>query len=86
MLYTVWYKKPGKIFWHKIKDVEGDTIIESDRGQALPVRVFLLVNKIRLEIPMDCVIKFSKERFYDVQTNRDREAGQKTKIEQGARK
>ncbi|MBA7547195.1 hypothetical protein ES705_39601 [subsurface metagenome] len=78
MLYTVWYKKPGRIFWHKIKDVEGDTIIETAKGQALPVRAIFLVNKIRLEIPMDCIIKFSKERFYDVQANLGREAGQKT--------
>lgn len=79
MLYTVWYKKPGRIFWHKIKDVEGDTIIESDKGQALPVRVFFLVNKVRLEIPMDCVIKFSKERFFGVQINLEREESLKTK-------
>lgn len=79
MLYTVWYKKPGRIFWHKIKDVEGDTIIETAKGQTLPVRAIFLVNKIRLEIPMDCIIKFSKERFYDVQSNLDREAGQQRK-------
>lgn len=79
MLYTVWYKKPGRIFWHKIKDVEGDTIIETEKGQALPVRAIFLVNKTRLEIPMDCIIKFSKERFYDVQATLEREAGQKIK-------
>lgn len=77
MLYTVYYKKPGRIFWHKIKDVEGDTIIETVKGQALPVRAIFLVNKTRLEIPMDCIIKFSKERFYDVQASLEREAGQK---------
>lgn len=79
MLYTIWYKKPGKIFWHKIKDVEGDTIIESDKGQALPVRAIFLANKTRLEIPMDCVIKFSRERYYDVQAALEKEASQKTK-------
>ena len=79
MLYTVRYKKPGGIFWHKIKDVEGDTIIETARGQALPVRAIFLANKTRLEIPMDCVIKFSRERFYNVQANLEREASQKIK-------
>jgi len=79
MLYTVWYKKPGRIFWHKIKDVEGDTIIETTNRHPLPVRVLYLVNKIRLEIPMDCIIKFSKERFYDVEKNLEQEAGQKIK-------
>lgn len=76
MLYTVWYKKPGRIFWHKIKDVEGDTIIESERGHALPVRAIFLVNKIRLEIPMSCVVKFSKERYYDLEAIREKEAAQ----------
>lgn len=79
MLYTVWYKKPGRIFWHKVKDVEGDTIIETDNKNPLPVRVIFLANKTRLEIPMDCLIKFSKERFFDVQANLEREAGQKIK-------
>lgn len=79
MLYTVWYKKPGAIFWHKIKDVEGDTIIETTKGQPLPVRAIFLVNKVRLEIPMNCIIKFSKERFYDVKANLEKEAGQQIK-------
>lgn len=79
MLYTVWYKKPGRIFWHKIKNVEGDMIIETERGQALPVRAIFLANKTRLEIPMDCVIKFSRERFYDVQATLQRKAEQKKK-------
>lgn len=79
MLYTVRYKKPGRIFWHKIKDVEADTIIETAKGQGLPVRVIFLVNKTRVEIPMNCIIKFSKERFYDVQANIEREANQRKK-------
>lgn len=79
MLYTIWYKKPGRIFWHKVKDVEGDTIIETGKGQGLPVRVIVLANKTRLEIPMDCIIKFSRERLYDVQANLEREARLKTK-------
>ena len=77
MLYTVWYKKPGRIFWHKVKDVEGDAIVETEKGWGLPVRALFLANKIRLEIPMSCLIKFSKERFYDIQVNMEREAGQK---------
>lgn len=85
MLYTVWYKKPGGIFWHKIKDVEGDTIITSGRGIPVPVRAFFLVNKIRIEIPMSCVVKFSKERYYNVQVELEKEAAQK-KNKQGEEK
>jgi len=77
MTYKVWYKKPGRFIWHKVKNVEADTIIETDKGQALAVRVLFLSDRTRLEIPMDCIIKFSKERFYDVQANLEREAGQK---------
>jgi len=79
MTYTVYYKKPGGFLWHKIKNVEGDTIIDTDKGQALPVRVLLLADKTRLEIPMTCLIKFSRERFFDIQNNMEREAGQKIK-------
>ena len=82
MLYTVWYKKPGRIFWHKIKDVEGDVIIETGKGQALPVRALFLVDKTRLEIPMSCIVKFSRERFYDIQANMEKEAGQKIETKQ----
>lgn len=71
MLYDVYYKKPGAIFWHKIKDVEGDSIIETGTGVPLPARAFFLVNKIRVEIPMNCIFKFSKERYYDIQANLD---------------
>lgn len=79
MLYTIWYKKPGGLFWRKMKNVEADTIIETDKGQALPVRVLFLSDKTRLEIPMTCLIKFSRERFYDIQANLEREAVQKIK-------
>ena len=79
MLYTVWYKKPHGLFWHKVKNVEGDTTIESLKGQALPVRVLLLANKTRLEIPMTCIIKFDKQRFYDIQDNMEKESKQKIK-------
>jgi len=77
MTYTVWYKKPGGFIWHKVKNVEGDSTMESEKGRAMPVRVLFLSNKIRLEIPMTCLIKFSKERFYDIQGNMERESGQK---------
>lgn len=76
MLYTVRYKKPGGFIWHKVKNVEGDTII-SEKGRALPVRVLFLTDKTRLEIPMTCLIKFSKKRFYDIQANMEKEASQK---------
>ena len=53
MKYVVWYKSPGLFSrWKKVKGVTGDTIIETDNKQAMPVRVLFLENKERLEIPM----------------------------------
>lgn len=79
MTYTVYYKKPEGFIWHKVKNVEADTIIETEKGQGLPVRVLFFADKTRLEIPMTYLIKFSKERFFDIQASVERETGQKTK-------
>lgn len=82
MFYTVYYKKPGALFWHKVKNVEGDTTLESEKGHVSPMRVLLLSDKTRLEVPMTCLVKFSKERFFDIQANMEREAGQKIMTKQ----
>ena len=79
MTYKVWYKKPGGFVWHKVKNVEGDTTMESKGGNAMPMRVLFLLDKTRLEIPMICLIKFSKERFYDIQADMEKESGQAVK-------
>ena len=77
MKYVVWYKSPGLFSgWKKVKGVTGDTIIETEKKQAMPVRVLFLENKERLEIPMSFLIRFSKERFFDIQVNMKKEAGQ----------
>lgn len=85
MTYTVYYKKPGGFFWHKVKNVKGDTIIESDKGHALPVRVLFLSDETRLEIPMTCLIKYSPERFYDIQASMEGESGQAIRTKKGNR-
>lgn len=79
MTYTVWYKKPNGFIWHKIKEVEGDTYYEIKEG-ALPVRVFFLKNKERVEIPMSFLFRFSKERFFDIHEKMEKEAGIKIPI------
>ena len=80
MNYSVKFKTPQGLFYHTIRDVTGDTIIETDKGQALPVRVFFLADKSRVEIPMSCIIRFSKERFFDIQAHMSAEAGQNIPI------
>jgi len=80
MNYSVRYKKG--LFWKTVKNVVGDTILRDDSpsigtGMPMPVRVLYLSDKTRLEIPMKCVIEFSKERFYDIQKGMEKESGQK---------
>lgn len=86
MKYVVWYKSPGLFSrWKKVKGVTGDTIVETDNNQAMPVRVLFLENKERLEIPMSFLIRFSKERFYDIKDQMEQEAGQALPIKKGRR-
>ena len=79
MNYSVRYKKG--LFWKTARGVVGDTILRDDSpgigtGMPMPVRVIYFADKTRLEIPMTCVIKFSKERFYDIQKGMEKESGQ----------
>jgi len=86
MKYVVWYKSPGLFSrWKKVKGVTGDTIIETEKKQAMPVRVFFLENRERLEIPMSFLIRFSKERFYDIKDQMGQEAGQTLPTKKGRR-
>ena len=69
MTYTVWYKR--YFFWKRVRRVEADDAYETDKA-ALPVRVLYLANKTRLEIPMSCLIKFSRERYDDAQAQKEK--------------
>lgn len=81
MEYTVWYKFPREIRWHKIKHVVGDTVMRDDTpevgtNQPFNVRVLFLSDKTRIEIPMSYIIKFSKERHFDIKGQMEKESGQ----------
>ena len=85
MNYTVKYKRPGALFWRTIKDVEGDLVFCDDRpggsNMALPVRVLILRDKTRIELPLTSVmLKFSPARFYDTVRRVEAETGQDVKI------
>lgn len=76
MLYTVKYKPLGSFFWKTIKNVKGDLTMMED--QRLPVRVFILDDNTRIEIPLlSCVFSFSKERHLSILKKMEEEAGQK---------
>jgi hypothetical protein len=85
MLYEVSYKKPGAMFWKKIKNVEGDLLLADDRpggsNQPLPVRVIILADKTRIELPMNGVIlRFSPARFMDSMKRAEAETGVSLKV------
>ena len=77
MLYTVFYKAPRHWFWRKLKKVKGDTVLESSQKTPLPVRVIILSDETRIEIPMTWAIKFSRDRFLSIRDKMNKEAGQK---------
>lgn len=79
MTYTVKYKSPHGLFWHKIKDVEGDDVCERNNN----IRFFFLKDKTRVEIPRTYLFKFSKERFYDIHEHMEQEIGQSIKVKNG---
>ena len=58
ILYTVKYKKAHWLFWKTLKNVQADGHIPN-----LPTRYFILKDDSRVEIPIDFMFKFSKERF-----------------------
>lgn len=88
MTYTVKYKKTNSFFWKRLKNVQGDGILDLVTEQSsgkikksvLPFRWFLLVDKSRIEIPMDGMLfQFCKNRFYSIKENIEKETGQKVR-------
>ena len=76
MTFTVYYKKPRGIFWHKIKRVKGDSIYTDRQNNPQSVRTVICEDETRYEIPMTYLIKFSKERWLIVKKEMEREASQ----------
>ncbi len=79
MIYTVYYKKKGGLFWRKLKRVKGDYsfyVYMKTQLIAYPVRVITLEDETRLEFPMlEYLFKFSKERQIMIEKNVNKEAG-----------
>lgn len=76
MLYSVKYRTLNSFFWKTINNIKGDlTMMEEQR---IPVRVFILEDNSRIEIPMlSCEFIFSKERHASILKKMEEEAGQK---------
>jgi len=78
MTYTVYYKGPRQIFWHKIRRVEGDV----SQAEPLRTRVILREDGTRYELPETYALRFSRERFLDIQQKMSKEAGTKIEVKQ----
>jgi hypothetical protein len=77
MIYTVKFRKSGAFFWRKIK-AKGDLSMVSE---GLQVRVFVLENDERMEIPaLSHEFWFSKERHVSILKKMEQESGQKIQV------
>jgi len=74
MVYQAKVKSPNGIFWHKYRRVKGDLAYETKTG-TLPVRVLILDDETRVEIPMSWAIVFSPARFAFVHKQMEKESG-----------
>lgn len=70
-MYTVYYKTGNSLFWKKIQNVKGDTFVPENGN-----RVLITKDEERFEIPSSYLIRFSKERFWDIKRKMEQEAGQ----------
>lgn len=87
-MYAVSYKKPGALFWRKIKNVIGDgTYYFEDRNRdqkPMPLRWIQLSDQTRIELPMTVLMKFSPARFEEIREQMSKEAGQQ--VDAGGKK
>ena len=70
--YTVFYKK--LFFWKKINNVKGDGLLESGSH-----RFFIVEDETRIEIPLHYEFRFSRERFFSIKENMEKESGKDIK-------
>ena len=79
--YDVKYKRPGGIFWKKIKKVKGDGFVPPSEGCGLyGMRWFVCDDETRIEIPATNIFVLSRERFLLIKERMENEAGQSLKI------
>lgn len=69
MTYTV---KIKRLFgWRTIKNVIGDSVLPENNS----IRVLIIHDQTRLEIPMKSIIQFSKERYLIILEEAKKESG-----------
>jgi len=79
-MYNAFYRKPGALFWRKIKNVTGDSSFffngRDGTQHVQPLRVLTLADNTRIELPMTVIVKFSAERFEEIRAQMSKESGQ----------
>ncbi len=76
--WTVKYKCPGDWFFKTLKRVKSDTFIDITNNK---IRTFMTEENVRIDLPADAVVIFSKERFQAILENAEKEAAQKLAVE-----
>lgn len=75
MTYTCKFKLKDSFFWKTYKKVRGDFVATD---LPVPVRVLILEDESRVEIPMaDTIFVFCSKRFLTIKQKMEQEAGQK---------
>lgn len=80
MLYKASVKEPGKRKRIVYDRVKADLAYETKSGVPLPVRVLILEDETRVEIPMTWLIEFSPDRFRSIHNKMEKDAGQKIPV------
>ncbi len=74
--YTVKYKKPGWLFWLKIKNLKGDGILfGGPNNQTISSRYFILHDDSRIEMPINLMFKFDSSRCKMIDNQIRKETG-----------
>jgi len=74
--FTVQYKLPDAKKYEILENVKGDGIVEHNNS-----RFFILEDETRIEIPVNHIFIFSKERYSLILERMSKEAGQEIQID-----
>ena len=80
MTYDVSYRSPNDRKWTTVANVNGDAIMDDGKCQQFPVRVLILEDETRIEIPMSWAIRYGRGRFELIRDRMSQEAGQEVRL------
>lgn len=80
MTYTVYFKDSRSLFWRKIRNVESEGFVRTTDGIVMPAKFFLRADKVMIEVPTSCLIKYSKGRYLKMVKRLEELKKKKTKL------